>query len=126
MLHKSEFETALSALKKTLLPEIYEVLSYDEMARFLYVFGGTTIRVPTVEEIIRTYKEIDIYNHLSNGTDTLQNLATKHDLSEDRVQQLFEKIEKQLQEESNKLPDGVVRTPRVGDLYRKSRIYNNG
>jgi hypothetical protein len=50
----------------SLLPELYDVFGEENLMKFLDIFAGNTIKVPSKKEFSKAIQKIDIYNRLEN------------------------------------------------------------
>lgn len=57
---------------KSLILEYGRVFGKDNLKKFLAIFGGMAIRVPSVKDIQRMEKEVAIYKILSSAEDKAQ------------------------------------------------------
>lgn len=126
MLAKEQLELALSVVKRSLLPEVYEEVGYEATMRFVEIFGGTSLRVPTMSELERAVRDVDIYETMRRNTRSVSKLASKYKIPSDRVEQIYDRLKSTVAQEVRTLPPGVVRQPRlapgVARIVRKPRL----
>jgi Mor family transcriptional regulator len=86
---------------RTHLPEILEVLGREHTLKFLEVFAGTTIEVPSREVLERCFRDVEIYYRLSRAkgrakTDTARDLAAEYDVACKQVWSIYRRMRRVL------------------------------
>ena len=126
MLHKNNLELVLSQLKRSLLPEVYDLVGGDTTIEFIRLFGGTNLRVPTMTELNRIVRDNEIFEALNKNPRSLERLSKKYNLGKDRVEQIYERMSSTCRQELSSLPEGVKRVPRtypgISHLIRTPRL----
>ena len=72
----------------TLLPEIYGVIGKDKFIEFLSVFSGTTVKVPSFEELKNAIRDAIIYAEVKKGSST-KYLAKEYGITEKEVEEIY-------------------------------------
>jgi hypothetical protein len=75
----------LARTRRTVIPELYEVFGPEQLMRFLDLFAGTRVEVPSRDVILQALRDADIYARLAAHKDTFRGLATKYGVEEHRV-----------------------------------------
>jgi len=77
--------------KYSMLPELLEVFGGDKLGQFLSIFEGCTIRVPSIQELKGSLRDIDIYVSLNKSIlpEEKSRLASKYDVSVDMIEKIF-------------------------------------
>lgn len=87
----------------SILPEILDVFGTENFIKFLNLFAGFVIKIPSSEELSLTLRDIDIYHKMSkcsesNKSFVITDLASKYQINEKDVSRIStsmtEKIEK--------------------------------
>jgi len=78
----------------TLLPELYRVFGKEYILRFLDLFAGTTLEVPSRETIEQSVRDVDIWIRLreTNTEEVRAYLAEKYHVSLETVREVFERV----------------------------------
>lgn len=84
----------------TLLPEIYSIFDKEATLKFIELFAGCTIEVPTVEEIQKHARDIIIYSELSKKKSTVKELSERYEIPPKVVLEIYQKV-KQFVEDIN-------------------------
>ena len=86
----------LRAGKNTLLPELYDIFGKEHLLKFLDIFAGTTVQVPSkkvLENAIRdTYIYLTLTTGLSKGkkkSDIVKELMERYDIPKKDVFTIF-------------------------------------
>lgn len=70
----------------SLLPELYDVFGEENLMKFLDIFAGNTIKVPSKKKFASAIQKIDIYNRLENkNKPTIISLAQEYEVSEEYI-----------------------------------------
>ena len=59
----------LNAAADTVLPELYEIFGRERMVKFLEIFAGVTIRIPSASIFSDAVRDVMIYQDLGKSTD---------------------------------------------------------
>jgi len=81
--------------KYTLLPEIYKVFGKKYLLKFLDVFGGSTISVPSHEDLLYTVKNVQIYLDAKfrvDGYPTFSEIAKKYGISKKEALEIYHEM----------------------------------
>jgi hypothetical protein len=80
----------------SILPELYEVFGQEKLLKFLDIFSGTTVEVPSralLEHAVRdTYIYVSIRKVEYNGgarSEVIKTLARRYGISDDRVRSIY-------------------------------------
>jgi hypothetical protein len=82
----------LAWTRKTLISELHEVFGTEHLMRFLDLFAGTRIEVPSRDLILAALRDADIYVRLAAHKDTVRGLATKYGVEEHRVADAYARV----------------------------------
>jgi len=82
-----------------LLPELYEVFGREHLIRFLEVFGGTTLKVPSEQDLAQAARDVSIYCRLSEAPrgsvgEVVGSLAKEYSIEEGVVEQIHAQMAK--------------------------------
>lgn len=81
------FSLLIGTARETLLPDILEVVGHDALLKFLDVFAGMTITVPSRDVLVQLARDADIYARYR--ADNVHTLATDHELTDDQVREIY-------------------------------------
>lgn len=83
------------------LPELYDIFGEDDLLKFLDIFGGCTIKVPSRYEVRDVIRDVRIYLELSRiprsaeGRQRVVNdLCTRYDLTGRSIYTIFGRMER--------------------------------
>ena len=88
----------IRAGRETLLPEIYEIFGKEATIKFLDIFAGTTVKVPTKKVLENAIRDTFIYLALqksdkSNGKikrrDVVDDLADRYSIEREKVNDIY-------------------------------------
>lgn len=81
------------------LPELLDIFGEDKLVKFLDVFSGCSIEIPSREKLNRSIREIEIYNRLENSKNkpTHAKLASEYGVSEEYIRVVHNKVNSMLQ-----------------------------
>jgi len=85
----------------THLPELYDVFGREALSKFLELFAGMTIKVPTREEIEDSVRNVSIYLQLYRTTKgskarVIYDIARHYGMVTDDVRRIYYRMEKRL------------------------------
>jgi Mor family transcriptional regulator len=94
--------TLMDIASQTHVPELYKIFGRENFLKFLDIFGGSTISVPSRDVLEGCMRDINIYLVMrKSGVDhqaTLaRDLAVKYQMSPGQVRSIFVKMEQKLQ-----------------------------
>src|SRR5215471_6879109 len=78
--------------RKTLIPELYEVFGTEHLMRFLDLFAGTRVEVPSRDLILTALRDADIYANLAANKDSVRGLATKYGVAQHQVADAYARV----------------------------------
>lgn len=78
--------------EETLLPEIYEIFGSELTTKFLDLFGGATIRVPSREDMERKLRDFSIFVNVTTGKSTPEDEATAHELHPHKINAIVKEM----------------------------------
>lgn len=91
----------LRAGKDTLLPEIYDIFGKEKLLKFLDIFAGTTVQVPTKKVLEDAIRDTYIYLGIENAkakrkekADVVRDLAKRYDIDNRDVHIIYEDMKK--------------------------------
>lgn len=83
------------------LPELFDIFGEDALLKFLDIFGGCTITIPSRHEVRDVIRDVRVYLELSRiprTTEGRQNivgeLCTRYDISARTLYNIFERMER--------------------------------
>jgi hypothetical protein len=82
----------------TLLPELLDVVGEEKMAELLKLFAGNTIQFPSVDELSKYAKEVNIYFRLQTihnehrRSNAVKELAGEYMIDESTVRRIYHKL----------------------------------
>ena len=82
----------LAWTRETLIPELYEVFGPEQLMRFLDLFAGARVEVPSRDLILAALRDADIYVTRAAHKDTVRGLATKYGVEEHRVADAYARV----------------------------------
>lgn len=90
------------ANKHSILPEMAEVLSPEQLFNFLFVFSGQLLIIPDQKAIIEAFRDLDIFNSLvtSSNYSEIQRLADKYQLTTQTIKAIVNRVSEVLQKDS--------------------------
>ena len=75
---------------ESILPEIYEVVGTERLAKFLEIFGGMTVRVPDREVFRKAARDVSIFVACKSGSKKLMSdLCREYDLSMSQLESIY-------------------------------------
>lgn len=88
------FLALLNSDAYSVLPEIYEVFGREQTLKFLDVFAGSTIKVPTRKKLQECIRDVDIFCTLeyTKHPPTKKELADQYDLSESSIKEIYKRV----------------------------------
>lgn len=82
------------------LPELYDIFGEESLLKFLDIFGGCTITIPSRHEVRDVIRDVRIYLELSRIAKTAEGrrnvvseLCTRYDISPRTVYNIFGRME---------------------------------
>jgi Mor family transcriptional regulator len=76
----------------TVVPDMFKTLGSSKFLRFIELFGGQHVYIPSAEVIKRALRDANIYqSHVQGGT-TMRELAESHGISYQRVQKIINSV----------------------------------
>lgn len=87
----------------THLPEIFEIFGGDSVLKFLEIFAGTTIEIPSREVLERAIRDITVYIQMQRASLTehprvVMGLASQYDLTTTRVREIARDMEEKFKQ----------------------------
>ena len=73
----------------TVVPDMFKVLGSSKFLKFIELFGGRSVHIPSVEVIKRALRDANIYQSHVQGGVTMRELAETHGISYQRVQKII-------------------------------------
>jgi hypothetical protein len=74
--------------RTTLIPEIYDVFGSEHFIKFLDVFAGTSVEVPSRNVIATVAMKAHIYVSLQNKSETVASLAKHYELDPKTIERM--------------------------------------
>lgn len=75
--------------RHSVLPEIVEVFGAELTMKFLDIFGGTTVKVPSRDSLHTSVRDVNIYLRLKSKSDTVDDLAHDYQLDKLDIKRIF-------------------------------------
>ena len=84
--------------KYSLIPELADLVTYEQLLNILYVFAGQTLSIPDQKQILNSFRDLDIYYSIcSNPTNTeITRLTIKYDTSFQNIKTIYKRVENKL------------------------------
>ena len=85
----------LSACSQTIFPELLEIFGYDAVIKFMDVFGGLTVKVPSRTFLKQATRDIDIFRMMKDSPDqevAVDFLANKYDMDPVYVRDCYARV----------------------------------
>ena len=84
--------------KYSLIPELADLVTYEQFLNILYVFAGQTLSIPDQKQILNSFRDLDIYYSIcSNPTNTeITRLTIKYDTSFQNIKTIYKRVENKL------------------------------
>lgn len=79
------------------LPDLLGAFGPEKLVKFLTLFAGTTIQVPSTQILYKLAREADIYTAMRRGGD-VATLARRYDMSQAEVMQVKAKVARMVDE----------------------------
>jgi len=86
----------------SILPEIYRVFGKEKFLKFIDIFGGSTISVPSHESLLRTIRNVRIFLEIknqNNGKPSVSDVAAKYGVSKAIALKAFHEMKSKIEEE---------------------------
>lgn len=85
----------------SVLPELYEIFGREALLKFLDLFSGTTISVPSAEDLRSAIRDMTIYTRLvgataSSRSSRVERLADEYGVSKQTVEKRFDKVKEMM------------------------------
>ncbi len=80
------------------LPELYDIFGRDNTAKFIEMFAGCSINVPSLEKLKQLYKDVLIYYKIKSVDSSdrkaivVKTLSGEYDLTEDQIRKIYIKM----------------------------------
>lgn len=89
----------LKSAKNSFLPELLDVVGEDKMMEMLQLFAGMKFQFPTIKDLERHAKDVNIFFRLhrtpaKRRPAVMKDLAHEYFVEEDDIQYLFKKMQK--------------------------------
>jgi len=81
--------------------QVLDIFGHELCMQFIRVFGGTTVEIPSQEQLENFSKELRIYQDYKKGI-KLSKLATKHGVTSSKILFIAKKIGKLIDEAEEK------------------------
>ena len=84
--------------KASLIPELAELLTYEQLLNVLYIFAGQTLRIPDQKKILKVFRDLDIYYSLlaNPSNNEVVRLTLKYDTSFQNIKTIYSRVGDQL------------------------------
>lgn len=78
--------------QNSLLPDLYEIFGDEALVKFIDIFGGTTIRVPSRDDLANAVRDVNIYLTLKHNRAKVEDLASQYRLTNTVIEDIFLKV----------------------------------
>lgn len=75
--------------RHSVLPEILEVFGTELTIKFLDIFGGTTVKVPSRDSLHSCVRDVNVYLRLKAGSATVEDLAHDYQLDKMDIKRIY-------------------------------------
>lgn len=84
--------------KHSVIPELAELLSYEQLLNLLYVFAGQSLVIPDQKKILNSFRDLDIYYSICSNPSNIEitRLTFKYDTSFQNIKVIYERVEEHL------------------------------
>lgn len=94
----------ISESKYSYLPELHDIFGRDATIKFMEIFSGCTVRVPSIKKLSQTARAVVIYVRIEQAKSNAQlaivkALAEEYEITEDRVRSIYAKTKVKLEDE---------------------------
>jgi len=91
-----------ASTKYSLLPEVANVLSPEQMFNFLFAFAGQTINIPDQKAILGAFRDLDIFNSLviNPNSSEVNRLAAKYQVTQQTIKSTVDRVAEALGKDS--------------------------
>lgn len=79
----------------TLIPDLLDIMPWETVKKFIAIFGGQRLRIPTLTQIVRLKEMSIIAREIENSDmdpDSITKIARSHSRTERTAQELFEEM----------------------------------
>jgi hypothetical protein len=98
---RKQLDTLFIALlhysQHNILPELYEIFGEESLLKFLDLFSGMTIKVPSHDQLSLIIRDVNIYIRLSRAdkkADLIRELMSEYGIEEERsITRIYTEIE---------------------------------
>jgi len=88
--------------KYSIIPELYTIFGKDNFLKFVDLFGGATIEVPSHEDLLRTVRNVQMFldvRNQKNGKPSASEIASKYGVTKVTVLRAYHSMVQKLDEE---------------------------
>lgn len=95
-----QYQKLVQLYPKTLIPELYKLFGEQITEKFLTVFAGTTIHVPSSREQENAFRDIAIFETLQNSKGAAESrrlgkaLSAQYRISRRRIRHIYRKMKR--------------------------------
>lgn len=84
--------------KYSLIPELAELLSYEQLLNLLYIFAGQKLDIPDQKKILNAFRDLDIYYSICSNpsNNEITRLTIKYDTSFQNIKIIYKRVEEHL------------------------------
>jgi Mor family transcriptional regulator len=85
----------LQTCSQTIFPELLEVFGAEAVIKFMDIFGGTVIKVPSRSFLEQVTRDVDIYNMVKNSIEretAVDYLSYKYDTSNEHIMDCYNRV----------------------------------
>lgn len=80
----------------TLLPEVHTAFGDEGTLKFLDMFAGMTLKVPTHDELSRSIRDVTIWAELKRDMNKIAKMVEEYGLTPERVRKIFREVDHQM------------------------------
>lgn len=85
----------LQACSRTVFPELLEIFGPEAVIKFMDIFGGLTVKVPSRTFLEQATRDVDIFHTMATAQDKTaakEFLAVKYDMEPGYVLQCYDRV----------------------------------
>lgn len=88
----------LKAAEFTLIPDLIGIFGVESAVKFIDIFSGSTIKVPSKDILQTLVRDANIYTELKRDWGEAKNLSSTYEISLDLVHSIFKRVDDLIEE----------------------------
>ena len=88
----------LKAAEFTLIPDLIGIFGAESAVKFIDIFSGSTIKVPSKDILQTLVRDANIYTELKRDWGEAKNLSNTYEISLDLVHSIFKRVDSLIEE----------------------------